>query len=173
MKKIVITLIFIAAYAMGLAQEFKIPELTMEQKHNRTLYLAHSFVFSGIANAKAAGMSIDEYADFVAGWAKTTWNKEMGFEGFIKGTLYNWETLRRASDPPIEIMEQNPNRCIFKCKNNFKEIFQEGPVFGVTHEEMFTWYKVLHQRIGEYLGVGFEMDEMDGDWIKMTFTKME
>lgn len=173
MKKILFTLIFIAAYAMGSAQEFKIPELTLEQKHNRTLYLANGNIIAGIAYAKTAGTSIDYYANYIGDLYKLTWNKEDGFEGFVKGSLYNWENWCRASDPPMEILEQNENKVVFKSKNTLEELFENGPLFDVSYDELFTWYKIVHQRIGEYLGAGFEMEEIDGEWIKMTFTRME
>jgi hypothetical protein len=54
-----------------------------------------------------------------------------------------------------------------------KELFENGPRFDVSYDELFKWYKMVHQRIGEYLRAGFEMEEMDGDWIKITFIKME
>jgi hypothetical protein len=173
MKKILFTLIFIAAYAMGLAQEFKIPELTLEQKHNRTQYLANSNIIAGIAYAKTSGTGVDHFANYVGDLYKLTWNKENGFKGFVSGSLYNWENWRRASDPQMEILEQNANKVVFKSKNTLKELFENGPQFDVSYDELFKWYKMVHQRIGEYLGAGFEMEEMDGDWIKMTFIKME
>ena len=33
---------------------------------------------------------MEDVANFAGEQYKTTWNKENGFEGFVRGTLYNW-----------------------------------------------------------------------------------
>ena len=173
MKKILISFIFIAAYAICPAQEYSIPELTSAQKHSRMLYINHNFIISTIATAKNAGVSIEDNASFVSDYVKTTWDKEAGFEGFVKGTIYNWENFRRESDPPMEIEQQTDNQITVKYKNNFMELFEKGDIFNVSYDEFMDWMIIMHRRIGEYLGGNFEMRKTKDGWLYLVITRIE
>jgi tetratricopeptide (TPR) repeat protein len=146
---------------------FTVPERTPVQKHNRTIFQTWAIATAGISVAKKSGMSVHDFATQMGDLFKTSWNKDNGFEGFVQGTLFNFEHFRRESDPPLEIMRQDKNGIQFKWKTNYSMWFEDGYLFSVTYEELNQWLAGIHSRIAEYMGSTFEQ-EAEGDYLKIT-----
>ena len=79
--------------------DFNVPSMTDAAKHERILSQTNYIVIASVSYAKQQGLSLEDYAEGVGNLAKTTWNKEAGFDGFVKGTLYNWESFRTSNSP--------------------------------------------------------------------------
>lgn len=139
MKNLLLGLIMTAILSNAFGQNFQVPERTVEQKFNRNLNMVYVFVAAGITAAKESGMSIEEHGKYMGDQFKVSWNKEAGFTGYVNGVLFNSESSRRTQDPPIKIIEQNENKIIFDWKPSYKELLNNGPVYGITHEEFSLW----------------------------------
>ena len=168
MKKLLLGLLMTLILSTGFGQEFQVPDRTLEQKHNRAVFLAHALNIVGISAGKKSGMTVSEYADYCGDQFKVTWNKEAGFSGLVKGTLNNLETLRRNQNPPIKIVEQTENKVVFDWKINFKGMFDNGPNNGVTYEEYLLWQNNVGIKIAEYLGATYKQEVLDDDWLRIT-----
>lgn len=171
MKNLIVLLFLFSVPFSGFTQDFSIPERTSTQKHNRLFYLMSGNIAVGIAGAKEAGMSPREYASFCGNQFKHSWNKEAGFKGFAQGTLANYESGRRENDPAIEILEQSSDKLVFSYYNNFKTLYNNGPMFGTTYEEFLIWVDLVYRQIGEHLGATYQQEEMEDDRLKISITK--
>ena len=83
----------------------------------------------------------------------------------------NFENFRYRYDYPIEIIENTGNRVLIKWRNNYKQEFVNGPVYGVTYTEYNLWFETLFNVIAEYLGATLTYEEIEGDWILITIEK--
>ena len=171
MKKLIISLTLSSIVSMINAQNFLIPERTTVQKHNRAVYLTYANVIPGIAYAKSTGKTVEEYAAFVGDLFKTSWNKENGFSGLVNGTLFNFESFKREQDPPMEILEQSDRKIVIKWKINYKNRFNDGPVYNVTYDEFNQWFEIVNRKIVEYFDATYKQEVKEDDWLLIIITK--
>ena len=154
----------------GFGQDFQVPERTLEQKHNRALFFAYVNIAVGISAAKESGMSVSEYAEYVGDQLKGSWNKERGFPGLVNGTLLNYESSRLEQKSPIKIIEQDENKVVFDLKINYKGLFDNGPLFGITYEEFSLWYDIVYRQIAGHFEATYKQEELDDDMMRITLT---
>ncbi|GEM_PF-2570245 len=159
-----------AENAKNRAFGYKIPERTLAQKHNRSIFFANISIIVAISDAKKSGMSAVEYGNHVGNMFKTSWNRAAGFEGWVRGTLFNYESIRGDSDPPMEILSQTLDRIQFKWKINYKNMFQND-TYGVTFEEFQASFTEIHSVIGDYLGGTYNAVVQADDWLLITLTR--
>ena len=172
MKNILAIVLLCAIIIECHGQEVIVPERTVAQKHQRTIVLAHAGLIASIALAKQSGISAYEYGKASGDIHKTGWNKEAGFKGFAKGTIANWENLRREQDSAIEITEQNENSIVFKMKMDFAGLFSQGPVYDVTRDEYYEFFKGIHESIAAHLAASYEQEALPDDWVQVTIAKV-
>ena len=149
---------------------FKVPERTAVQKHNRMVSFTYNGIIAGIAHTKKSGGTTSDYGKFCGDLYKTGWNRAGGFEGFVRGALFNFESLRRESDPPIEIIQQDNNSIQFKWKANYRGALGDT-LYGVTFEDITEWNATTYAIIGEYLGATYEQEVMADDRLKITIKR--
>jgi tetratricopeptide (TPR) repeat protein len=150
-----------------LLRGFSVPLLTNNQKHISTTGQAWGFMVAGISTAKQSGVSVRDYATQMGDLFKYAWNRDMGFEGLVRGVLYNFECFRDEKDPAVEIIYQDKNSIQFKWDINYKKMFSNGSVYNVSFEEMTEALCLMNKQIAEHLGCSVE-HEVDGDWLKVT-----
>jgi hypothetical protein len=153
------------------ANEIQVPEMSIYDKHERSVSMTYYNILTGISVAKKHGISVREYATGCANNFKYDWDNEAGFEGLVNGVLLNFENFRYRYDYPIEIIENTENRVLIKWRNNYKQEFVNGPVYGVTYSEYNLWFETLFNVIAEYLGATLTYEEIEGDWILITIEK--
>ncbi|MBU8893572.1 MAG: hypothetical protein KOO66_12405 [Bacteroidales bacterium] len=171
MKKLLFTLSFLLCLTFVFGQNFTVPERTIEQKHNRVVWQTYGIIISEMSYAKSLGKTAEEVSIYTGNLFKTGWNQEGGFESFVKGVLFNFESFRLASEPAIEILQQSENQIIFKVKNTSKSLFEKGDYYEVSYEEFNNWLLKVYQIIAEHMGAIYEQKEIEDDWIEITITK--
>ncbi len=149
---------------------FKVPERTSAQKHNRVVFLAYASITPAIGFAKQKGSSVSDYATYCGNQFKTSWNKSAGFEGFVRGVLMNYESMRREADPAIAILSQDNNRIEFKWKINYKDLFNSDQG-GATYDDLNQFFGVAYPIIAEYVGAVYQHEVSKDDWLNVTITR--
>ena len=173
-KQLIYTaLIFIFSINLISAQEkITIPEMTNTQKHKRVYFIANSVLMVGANYAKAQGKTVEDFARHYGELSKYTWNIKDGYDGFVKGTLYNWESWRPSTSPAIQILKQTDKSFQFKTPLVIKQMLGGKPYYDITFEELIVMYKIIFEVIAEHLGVNYQQKLIDdGNWLEITITK--
>ena len=168
MKKVFIISVFCFVTALVAAQEvFTVPELTVDQKYARMVGQTRASYLGWISYAKSLGKSVEEASVYSANLFKTSWNKEAGYEGFVKGMLYNWVCF--VPNNEIVILEQNSSMIKFRSKNMYPGFRKAGESLGVTYDELILSWNIVGRIIGEYLGASYTQEVTDeGTFITIT-----
>ncbi|HHN48417.1 MAG TPA: hypothetical protein ENN08_05735 [Bacteroidales bacterium] len=169
MKKLIL-LVAAIFLTMGLyAQEkFIVPEVPVAQKHQTMLFQFDAMLAVGINYAKTQGLTAAEYGSFIGEQFKYSWNKEAGFEGFVRAMLYNASCF--LVDPGIEISTNTAEKVKFKTRLWVTSIKANEPVFGVTYKECFDFFNAMTSKIADYMGADYD-GSYDDDWMYFTLTK--
>lgn len=150
-------------------ENFIVPSMTDTTKHQRVVFVMNYVMIASANYAKQQGQSIEDYAKSLGDLAKTTWNKEAGFDGFVKGTLYNWESWRVSYSPYIKIITQSEGYIQFKVPLEFNKWFEDGNIHDLSFINLMEIYAIMHKTIAEYLGASYEQELIeDGNWIEIT-----
>ena len=153
-------------------EDFIVPSMTDTAKHQRVVYIMNYVMIAGADYAKQQGQSLEDYAKSLGDLAKTTWNKEGGFDAFVKGTLYNWESWRNSSNPSIKIIKQSEGFIQFTIPLEFNKWFEDGNIHDISFMNLMEMYAIMHKTIADYLGVSYEQKLIeDGNWIEITIKK--
>jgi hypothetical protein len=118
---------------------------------------ANSLLLVEISHAKDLGQTVEEAAKYVGDLFKTTWNQEEGFEGFVKGSLFNFYCFAPYGE--MKILEQSDDHIIFEVTNLNPWLKNNGPVFNVTYEEYVVFLEIIHERIADYLNSSASVKE--------------
>ena len=150
-------------------ENFIVPSMTDTAKHQRVVFGMNYMLISAANYAKQQGQSLEDYAKSFGDLGKTTWNKVAGFDGFVKGTLYNWESWRYSSSPNAKIITQSEGFIKFKIPLEFNKLFEDGNIHDISFINLMEYYAILHKTIAEYLGASYEQELIeDGNWIEIT-----
>jgi hypothetical protein len=173
MKTFFFILLTVSAFYPAFSQEiFTVPELTDAAKHQRSVFMANYCLMAGAAVLKQQGLSIEDYANNIGDLVKTTWNKDGGYDHFVRGTLYNWESFRNSVDAGITIIKQTDYMIQFTVPINYKMWFEKGNIHEVSFDDLIMIYNVMHNKIAEYLGVEYEQKLLnDGTLAEITIAK--
>lgn len=156
MKRTISVLTLCFLFGTVITQEtFKVPELTEAVKHSRMVYQTNGMILNTINYAKSMGKTVEEVAAFTGDQFKTGWNKGKGFVGFVKGTLSNWICF--IPNGPIEILEQSGNMIKYKTGNIFPDLKKNKPQFNVSYSEYLTFYRIVYEKVAEYLGEDYSL----------------
>ena len=167
MKKF--ALLFIAilfAWALSAQTTFTVPELTNSQKFERATYMWFYHVNAAISYAKAEGKTVDEFATFVGDKVKQSWNKDVGFNYFVKGSLTNWITMSGS----VKIIEQSDKKIVFKTGIIAPSLTEEKIKSDVSHDEILRYLEIIHTGLADYVGCSFSM-KTSNDGIEITIKK--
>jgi hypothetical protein len=169
MKKSFLFVIAIFLTTGLFAQEkFIVPEVTIEQKYQNMLSQIEGLVAVSINYAKKQGLTATEYGILIGEQFKYSWNKDAGFDGNVKGTLYNMSCF--LPEPDIEITTNTPEKVEFKTRLTGAGIKKNEPVYGVTYKEYMDFFNAVTNTISDYLGTKSEIS-YDDEWIYFAFLK--
>ncbi len=149
-------------------QEFIVPEVPVSVKHQRMLFQMDAMLAVSINFAKTQGLTAAEYGSLIGEHFMYSWNKEAGFDGFVKGMLYNASCF--LVDPGIEITTNTAEKVKFKTRLWGAYIKKNEPVYGVTYNECMDFLNAMSIKIGNYLGANYE-SSYDDEWMYYTITK--
>lgn len=155
-------------------EKFSVPSMTDNQKQQRLFFMTNYVMILGADYAKKQGQSMEDYAKFMGEQAKLTWNKEGGFDAFVRGMLYNWESYRDASKPYLKILKQSDGFIQFTLPIPIKDYFSNGNINDISFEDLMKMYEIVSQTIADHLGATYEQQLVkDGHWVEVTIKKKE
>ena len=142
---------FLAAMAMTFClsaqDQFTVKDYATPEKHQRTINLANSILINSLSVAKKSGMSVEDFASQMGtNWA-TTWASDAGFSTLVNGQIWNMSSFLTEENPKIEILSQSDSEVKLKVFKNWKAMFSNGPIFGVTEAEMSSFWNIASQKI--------------------------
>ena len=169
MKKLLsFCLCLLLAGGLFAQEKFTVPERTPDQKHLRALYQSWSIYAVGIKFAKTHGVSAYDYGKYIGKEFALSWNKEAGFDGFVSGMIYNWESFKIDSDGEIVIIENNDGSVIVKYPAiALSKFFPENDPYA-SYKEALDCYRGILENIGDYLGCTI-VQEVIGESLVITF----
>jgi hypothetical protein len=163
-------LILFSAGLLGAQEKISVPQMTDIQKHQRCISMMNYMMIVGADYAKSQGKSVGDFAKYLGDQVKTTWDINSGFNGFIQGTLYNWESFRSATSPAIEILKQTDDYFQFKVPLEVKK-FMGDKMFNISFQELMQVYDIAFGIIAKHLGVTYQQNVLDnGNWLEITIT---
>lgn len=153
MKKLLcllLPLLFIGS--LNAQERFTVPERTHDQKHQRTIYQSWSVYAVGINFAKSQDVSAYDYGKYVGSLFAQSWNKESGFDGFVRGMIFNYENFRTEADGEIVIVENDDGSVVVKFPAiMLKKYFPEGNPYA-SFQEALDCFQGMLENIGDYMG---------------------
>lgn len=152
MKKLLSLLFCIVLMGTVIGQEkYTVPEISVETKLNRTYYQTWAMLAVGVDFAKSQGVTPYEYGKYIGKVFAPSWNKEAGFEGFVKGMIYNWESFKVDEDGPLVVKEKEDGSVLLILPiQAWKKYFPEGNPYA-TFEEVLTCMRAMVEEIADYL----------------------
>jgi hypothetical protein len=104
MKRIMLLAILISLTISVSSQEiFKIPELTVGEKHSQMVFMFWANLAPGIKFAKDHNISPYEYGTYYGKLFAANRNTETGFVDYAWSVLHNWQLFVRESYKEIKI----------------------------------------------------------------------
>ena len=147
---------------------FSVPELTDDQKMEVLYQHVMSYATTGLAFAKTKGTSPREYGSFMGKQFTAFWDPSGGFPVLVNQMMYILAGMH--PDNQMEILEQNDQMIRFRLKN-VDLMFRQGPIFGVTYEELLeTSYGIINE-ISQFMGAGFRHEQTADGWYVVTMEK--
>lgn len=154
MKKLIafvcVSLIALAVVAQG---KFVVPTPTDLEKYQSSAWQWNAAYIVLINYAKSLGKSAEDAGSSVADIVKLAWNKEIGYDGFVKSMLYNWVTF--VPQGAVEIKEQSDQKIIFLVSNFYAPLKDALTVYDVTYEDYLKFLNNYILQIAEHLGLNY------------------
>lgn len=153
MKKLLVITVLLLFGGFTFSQDrFTVPDITPAQKHNYTIFQFWVMHAAGINFAKAQGTSPYDYGKHIGNLFAPSWNKETGFDGFVNGLIYNWETFKSDEDGPMKIKENDDGSVTIEYPiKAWKKFLPEGNSYASFHESMESIRGII-ETIADYLG---------------------
>ena len=150
---------------------FKIPELTVGEKHSQMVFMFWANLAPGIKFAKDHNISPYEYGTYYGKLFAANRNTETGFVDYAWSVLHNWQLFVRESDKEIKIETESDSLLIFKVPSNIMlDLFGHEGFVGVTAQEMLEMMNGSHAQISGSYGCTSKM-VLEGEWIVVTVKK--
>ena len=146
-----------------------LPTYTPEERWERASRLYTVSAAAGLAYAKSRGISPKEYGEFISKLMESSWGEPgSGSVNIIRGVRRNlliW--------PEAEFEVTNSSETSVSARINrpwVKHFGEDKTLYGVSLDEYEEVSSVFNRGLAEYLGLQYE-DEIEGDWLSMTFTQ--
>ena len=146
---------------------FTVPDITPEQKQEILYSHVMAYAVTGIGFAKAQGVSPEDYGNYIGNQFTSFWDPAAGFAAFANGLIFILAGMH--PDNEMQIVDQNEKMVHFKLKNvDFS--FKNGPMFGVTYDEMLECSKGIIATLASHMNSTFSHKMVDGNWYEVTLT---
>ena len=123
-----------------------------------------------ISYAKSLGKTPEDAGGYVAEQVKTSWNKEMGFEGYVNTILYIWASLN--PDGAVTIVEQAEGKIVFKAPSTYNTLKMMGSDMNVSYDEYLRFLRVRYGKLAEYLNASITLND-SADGLTVTILKVQ
>ncbi len=151
MKKLIAILCVSLFAMMTFAQgKFTIPTPTDLQKYQSSAWQWNAAYIVLVSYAKSLGETVEDAGSYVGEIVKVSWNKEVGFDGFVNGMLYNWVIIN--PEGTVEILEQAEGKIVILVKNFYPSIQESLTLFNVTYKEYLNFFELCISKLAEYMG---------------------
>ena len=171
MKKILSALMcFLLAGALFAQEKYPIPSLSSDQKHGRAVGQAWVIAAAGMNFAKTKGVSPYEYGKYLGTLFAPSWGEGNDFDQFVRGSIYNYESFRHVTDPPLQVKENTDNSVtVVTSEQMWHNYFPEGNPFA-SYNEFLELVKGLNESIANHMGATVTM-ENQGNQLIFTFRR--
>jgi hypothetical protein len=168
MKSIIVIFSFLFSITvLNAQQQFSVPQITPEQKHEILYNHVIAYAVTGIGFAKTKGATPEEFGKYIGTHFKPFWNPNDGFPAFTNGMLLIMGGMH--PDHELQIIEQSEKMILFKLKN-VDYSFQNGPVFGITYNEFLACSNEIISTLAEHMNVSFTSKTENG-WYMVELVK--
>ncbi len=146
-------------------QPFVVPEVTSEQKQEILYNHVIGYAVTGIGFAKSKGATPEEFGKYIGTQFTSFWNPADGFEAFANGMIFILAGMH--PDNEMQIVAQSEKMVQFKLKN-VDISFKNGPMFGVTYDEMLDCSEGIISVLANHMNVSFSHQIVDEIWYEVT-----
>ncbi|MFO7621299.1 MAG: hypothetical protein R6W81_08535 [Bacteroidales bacterium] len=157
---LLLTLLFLLIGKQGFSQEtqnseIKLTDRTVESKLSYATWRIDYYICTGIAYAKSLGMTVDDFAAFVASKHSITSPSDTSISAVIKSFNMVMTTYPKGK---VELLTQSNTSAKMKWNRPYASYYKNGPVLGVSLDE-FESYLYGHVAImTKRIGIDFEYD---------------
>ena len=160
MKRFIVFLcVSLFAFAVVAQEKFAVPTPTDLEKYQSSAWQWNGAYIILINYAKSLGKSAEDAGSSVGNIVKLTWNKEIGYDGFVKSMLYIWVTY--APQGVVEIKEQADKKIIFVVKNFYPPLKESLTEYNVTYEDYLKFLNNYVLQIAEYIGLKYSQNNTE------------
>lgn len=180
MKKLIFTTICVSLLISVKGQDiFKVPDFTVEQKHNSMVSTFWTHLAPGISFAKTHNISPYEYGAFYGklfagsrASGRASSGNDASFKNYAQGLLNSWSKFTRGDSKSV-IEKESDSLLIFKIPSGslFEKYGGEGR-WGVTSDDLFQMMNGSHEQISKDYGCTTKM-VLEEEWIVVTIKKNE
>ncbi len=159
-KKFLFLFFFATICGFGFSQEVQDPKTQLtnrpiESKHSYATWRTDYYICTGIAYAKSLGMTVDDFAAFVASKHSITSPEDTTISDVIKA--FNW-VMTTYPDGKFELLTESDSSATMRWNRAYSSYYRDGPVLGVSMEE-FERYLYGHVAImTRRIGIDFKYD---------------
>jgi hypothetical protein len=129
--------------------------------------ISNNWITSSISYAKSLGKNVEEYAGYVGDQWKTGWNRDGGINALANNLIYILGPATPYGE--FEVLERDDNHVVISANKLFSNL-KVNPQLNVTYDDYLTYYRVIYERIADYLGVSYTQETTD-DGILITVRK--
>lgn len=165
-KRILLGLMLVVAITLQAQNEFKVPELSMEQKQKVLYDHVISYATSGISYAKHLGKTPAEYGKYVGKQFSAFWDPAGGLQSLGNGLMYIMAGMH--PDNELQIVNQDEHTLAFKLKN-VDLPFREGPMLGVSKDDYMEFSAALIKALANHMKLDFKQS-IDDTWYYATLS---
>lgn len=166
MKKLLVILCVSLFTTLTFAQgKFIVPTPSDLQKYQDVAWQWNNAYILLVSQAKSMGKSAEDAGSFAGDMVKNTWNKEIGFDGFVNNILYIWVNFNAGGT--VEISEQSGSKVICLVKDFHPK--DALPLYNVTYKEYLQFFESFLSKLAEHMGSTYaQKDTEQGLIITMT-----
>ncbi|WP_430937210.1 hypothetical protein [Saccharicrinis sp. 156] len=172
----ILTLMLLLNVNVVIAQEddssrFNLMKAPIDKAARNAVWRTDFYICTGIAYAKSAGRTTDDFMKFVADTHVNTLNsiKGKGLEPIIN--LANF-LITSYPDGTFEIISESPSTVKYKTNRPYISYFTKGYMVGVTIDEFEKCLWGHFKLMLKSLGIDFDY-HIEGDFVEAEVTLME
>lgn len=180
MKRIYFTIAISAFFLNGLSglqapttqtnqKQIELPQLSIEQKLERSVRNTSSREIVAIAYAKSLGKSAEDFGKFIGEKTAFFW-KDIKGKGAVPFVQYWYRFLQTDKNCKMEIISVSEKTVKAKMTVYGETNLKSYSDLGVTLDEYASFYAKYAETLADYLGLDYEYKFEDG-WIVFTVTE--
>lgn len=162
MKKFLSLIILTVLSLNMVAQEkYPVPVLKSDQKHARAMGQLWVFIAAGINMAKAQGITPYEYGRSLGKMFAPSWGEGNNFDAYVKGTIFNYESMRHVSDSHVRVIESSEGSVsVMVNEKVWHKYLPEGNPYA-SFSEVMECMNGINEPIADHMGATCKMELRD------------